>query len=77
MFGKPTAVMLLNKGCTITICHSKTKKLLDFTKKADVLISAVGKPKLVTANMVKKGAVVIDVGISRLDEWQLSGRCRF
>jgi methylenetetrahydrofolate dehydrogenase (NADP+)/methenyltetrahydrofolate cyclohydrolase len=75
--GKPIAVMLLNRGCTVTICHSKTKELSDFTTRADILISAVGKPKLVKADMVKKGAVVIDVGISRLDNGKLAGDVDF
>ncbi len=63
--GKPIAIMLLNEGCTVTICHSKTKKLGGHTKQADILVSAVGKPGLIKANMVKKGAIVIDVGIAR------------
>ncbi|MBI3036395.1 bifunctional methylenetetrahydrofolate dehydrogenase/methenyltetrahydrofolate cyclohydrolase FolD [Candidatus Woesearchaeota archaeon] len=65
--GKPTALLLLNRNATVTICHSKTADLPHYTKKADILIAAVGKPKLVTADMVKEGAVVIDVGINRID----------
>jgi methylenetetrahydrofolate dehydrogenase (NADP+)/methenyltetrahydrofolate cyclohydrolase len=65
--GKPTAMMLLEKNATVTICHSKTKNLSEHTKKADVLVAAVGKPKLITKEMVKEGAVVIDVGINRID----------
>lgn len=65
--GKPVAMMLLEKNATVTICHSRTKNLSEFTKKADVLVVAVGKPKLVTGGMVKPGAVVIDVGINRVD----------
>lgn len=65
--GKPTALLLLNRNATVTICHSKTADLPHYTKKADILIAAVGKPKLVTADMVKEGAVVIDVGINRVD----------
>lgn len=65
--GKPLAQCLLNKDATVTICHSKTKNIEEITKKADILISAIGKPKFVTANMVKEGAVVIDVGINRLE----------
>jgi methylenetetrahydrofolate dehydrogenase (NADP+)/methenyltetrahydrofolate cyclohydrolase len=75
--GKPTAVMLLNRGCTVTICHSKTKRLSDFTKLADILISAVGKPGLIKAHMVKKGAIVIDVGISRLKSGKIVGDVDF
>ena len=65
--GKPAAMMLLEKNATVTICHSKTKNLPEHTKKADILVVAVGKPKLVTKEMVKQGAVVIDVGINRVD----------
>jgi methylenetetrahydrofolate dehydrogenase (NADP+) / methenyltetrahydrofolate cyclohydrolase len=66
--GKPLAPMLINRDATVTVCHSKTPKLSDFTKRADILISAAGSPKLITASMVKKGAVVIDVGMTRTDE---------
>lgn len=66
--GKPLALALLNRNATVTIAHSKTKNLSEITKNADILISAVGKPNLITANMVKDNAVVIDVGISRVDE---------
>lgn len=65
--GKPLAIMLLNRGATVTICHSKTKNLSDMTKQADILIAAVGSPKMIKAEMVKKGAVVIDIGVSRVD----------
>ncbi len=65
--GKPTADLLLNAGATVTICHSKTKDLALHTRQADILVVAVGKPKLITIDMVKKGAVVIDVGITRID----------
>lgn len=65
--GKPLAQCLLNKDATVTICHSKTKNIEEITRNADILISAIGKPKFVTANMVKEGAVVIDVGINRLE----------
>ncbi len=65
--GKPVAVLLLERDATVTICHSKTKDLVEECKKADILISAVGKKGLVTKDMVKKDAVVIDVGITRLD----------
>lgn len=64
--GKPLAVMLLNRDATVTICHSKTKDLGACTKQADILAVAVGKPKLITATMVKPGAVVIDIGINEV-----------
>jgi methylenetetrahydrofolate dehydrogenase (NADP+)/methenyltetrahydrofolate cyclohydrolase len=65
--GKPLAQCLLNNDATVTICHSKTKNVEEITKNADILISAIGKPKFVKANMVKDGAVVIDVGINRIE----------
>ncbi len=65
--GKPVALMLLNRNATVTVCHSKTKNLEEHTKNADIIIAAVGKPKLITADMVKKGAGIIDVGISRIN----------
>ena len=66
--GKPISVMLLNRDATVTICHSKTKDLSALTSQADILIAAIGKPKMITGDMVKDGAVVIDVGINRTDE---------
>ena len=63
--GKPLAVMLLNRDATVMICHSKTKDLSSITAQADILIAAVGRPKMITASMVKKGAVVVDVGVNR------------
>lgn len=66
--GKPLAVMLLNRNATVTVCHSKTDDITKYTKMADILVAAVGKPKMVTADMVKEGAIVIDVGMSRTDE---------
>jgi len=66
--GKPTALMLLNRNATVTICHSSTKNLGEVTKQADILVVAVGKPNLVTADMVKEGAVVIDVGMNKVEE---------
>ena len=65
--GKPLSQCLLNEDATVTICHSKTKNIEEITKNADILISAIGKPKFVTADMIKEGAVVIDVGINRLE----------
>lgn len=65
--GKPAAMLLLNEHCTVTICHSRTQNLAEHTRRADILVAAIGKPNFVTADMVKPGAVVIDVGINRLD----------
>lgn len=65
--GKPMAMLLLNADCTVTVCHSKTRDLAEITKKADILVAAIGRPKFVTADMVKDGAIVIDVGINRVD----------
>lgn len=67
LVGKPIANLLLNKNATVTICHSKTKDVKKYTKSADIVVVAVGKPHFLTADMVKKGAVIIDVGISRVD----------
>ena len=71
--GKPLAQCLLNKNATVTICHSRTKNLGEITKQADILVAAIGKPKFVTADMVKEGAVVIDVGINRNEDGKLVG----
>ena len=65
--GKPMGMLLLHKNGTVTICHSRTKDLSEVCKNADILVAAVGRPKFVTADMVKEGAVVIDVGINRVD----------
>jgi methylenetetrahydrofolate dehydrogenase (NADP+)/methenyltetrahydrofolate cyclohydrolase len=64
--GKPMALLLINAGATVTVCHSRTRDLASHTRRADILVAAVGKPRFVTADMVKPGAVVIDVGINRL-----------
>ena len=65
--GKPMAMLLLQHNCTVTICHSHTKGLASETRRADLLVAAAGKPKLITADMVKEGAVVIDVGVNRTE----------
>lgn len=65
--GKPMAMLLLHKNGTVTVCHSKTQNLKEICSKADILVAAVGKAKFVTADMVKEGAVVIDVGMNRVD----------
>lgn len=65
--GKPMAMLLLQNNCTVTICHSRTVNLKEHTRRADILVSAVGRAGFITADMVKPGAVVIDVGINRVD----------
>lgn len=65
--GKPAAMLLLQEHCTVTICHSRTKNLAEHTRRADILVAAIGKANFVTADMVKPGAVVIDVGINRVN----------
>ena len=68
LVGKPMMNLLINANATVTLCHSKTVDLEKITKKADILVVAIGKPNFVTRNMVKKGAIVIDVGINRVDD---------
>ncbi len=75
--GKPMMQCLLSKNATVTVCHSKTKNLKEITKNADILISAIGKPNFVKEDMVKDGAIVIDVGISRLEDGSLCGDVDF
>lgn len=75
--GKPLLQCLLNKNATVTICHSKTKNIEEITREADILVAALGKPKFVKENMVKAGAVVIDVGINRNEEGKLVGDVDF
>ncbi len=75
--GKPLALLLLQKDATVTICHSKTQDLASLTRQADILVAAVGRPKLITADMVKRGACVIDVGISRTADGKLAGDVDF
>lgn len=65
--GKPMAMLLLQENCTVTVCHSRTVDLASHTRRADVLVAAVGRPNLITADMVKPGAIVVDVGINRVD----------
>lgn len=65
--GKPMALLLLQENATVTICHSRTENLAEYTRRADILVAAVGKPRFVTADMVKEGAAVLDVGINRVD----------
>ncbi|MEK7713417.1 MAG: bifunctional methylenetetrahydrofolate dehydrogenase/methenyltetrahydrofolate cyclohydrolase FolD [Deltaproteobacteria bacterium] len=75
--GKPIALMLLQKSATVTICHSKTKDLKAEVKRADIVVAAIGKPEFVTGDMLKEGAVVLDVGINRLESGKLVGDVDF
>lgn len=75
--GKPIAKLLLDKNCTVTIAHSRTKDLAAICRKADILIVAVGRPRMITADMVQQGAIVIDVGINRLEDGRLVGDVDF
>lgn len=75
--GKPMAMLLLHENGTVTICHSRTQNLTEVCKEADILVAAVGKPKFVTADMVKEGAVVIDVGMDRDENGKLCGDVDF
>lgn len=75
--GKPVSVLMLEKNTTVTICHSRTKNLKDITNKADIVISAMGRPKFVMSDFIKEGAVVIDVGTFRTEEGKLSGDVDF
>lgn len=77
MVGKPTAILLLKEHATVTICHSRTIDLGAVTSKADILVAAIGKAKMITGSMVKKGAVVIDVGTNRLSDGKLVGDVDF
>lgn len=75
--GKPMAMLLLNADATVTVCHSKTQNLKEQCLKADILVSAIGKPKFITADMIKDGAVVIDVGMNRDENGKLCGDVDF
>ncbi len=75
--GKPLIQCMLQKNATVTVCHSKTRNLEEFTRKADILIVAIGKQKFITENMVREGVVVIDIGINRNEEGKLVGDVDF
>ena len=75
--GKPMAMLLMHAGATVTICHSQTKDLKGHCLRADVLVAAIGRPKFITGDMVKPGAVVIDVGINRLESGKVVGDVKF
>lgn len=75
--GKPAALMLLERNATVTVCHSRTADLAAMTRQADILLCAIGKPRMITADMVKPGAAVIDIGINRLPDGKLCGDVDF
>ncbi|HWU85279.1 MAG TPA: bifunctional methylenetetrahydrofolate dehydrogenase/methenyltetrahydrofolate cyclohydrolase FolD [Rhodocyclaceae bacterium] len=75
--GKPMAMLLMAAGATVTVCHSQTRDLAFHTKRADILVAAVGRPKMITGDMIKPGAVVIDVGINRTEDGKLCGDVDF
>lgn len=75
--GKPVALMLLQRNATVTICHTKTKNLEEICRMADILIAAAGRPLMITGDMIKDGAVVVDVGINRLETGKLAGDVDF
>ena len=77
LFGKPMAQLLLQENCTVTTAHSRTQNLEEVCRQADILIAAVGRPKMVKGSWIKKGAIVIDVGINRLDTGKLCGDVNF
>ena len=77
LVGKPLAALMINNNATVTLCHSKTKDLREFTKKADIVVAAVGKAKLIKRDDLKKGAVVVDVGINRMEDGKLCGDVDF
>ncbi len=71
--GKPLAYLLTKENCTVTVCHSRTKDISAYTKNADILAVAIGKPGFITADMIKEGAVILDVGINRLEDGSICG----
>jgi methylenetetrahydrofolate dehydrogenase (NADP+)/methenyltetrahydrofolate cyclohydrolase len=75
--GKPVALMLLNRHATVTVCHTKTKHLSDVTRQAEILIAAAGRPEIIRADMVGDGAVIIDVGVNRMNDGSLVGDVAF
>lgn len=77
LVGKPLASLMINSHATVTLCHSRSKDLAKITKKADILVTAIGKPKLIGRNYVKRGTVVVDVGINRLTDGTLCGDVNF
>ncbi len=75
--GKPVGQLLLNENATVTYCHSRTENITEHTKKADILVVAVGRANFISADQIKEGAVVIDVGVNRLESGKLCGDVEF
>ncbi len=75
--GKPVALLLLQENATVTICHSRTASLAEITRQADILVAAIGKPQVIGKEHVKPGAIVIDVGVNRIETGKLVGDCKF
>ena len=75
--GKPMALLLLRENCTVTVCHSRTKDLGDVVREAEIVVCAIGRPRFITADMIRPGAAVIDVGINRLEDGSLCGDVDF
>jgi methylenetetrahydrofolate dehydrogenase (NADP+)/methenyltetrahydrofolate cyclohydrolase len=75
--GKPMAIMLLNRGATVSVCHIDTKDVSSYSKKSDIVLVAVGKINLLKADMVKEGAVVVDIGINKNDDGKICGDSDF
>ena len=75
--GKPAALLMLQENATVTVCHSRTKNLTEEVKRADIVIAAIGKANFITADMIKEGAVVVDVGINRLESGKVTGDVDF
>ncbi len=75
--GKPAALLMLRENATVTVCHSRTKNLRELVSQGDIVIAAIGKPNFITADMIKDGAVVVDVGINRLENGKITGDVKF
>ena len=75
--GKPQAMLMLKENATVTVCHSKTRNLSEITRTADIIVAALGRAKFVKADMVKEGAIVVDVGINRMSDGKLCGDVDF
>ena len=75
--GKPAALLMLQENATVTVCHSRTKNLAEEVSRADIVIAAIGKASFITADMIKEGAVVVDVGINRLENGKVTGDVDF
>ena len=75
--GKPAALLLLHRHATVTLCHSKTRDLADVCREADILVVAIGKARFITADMVREGAVVVDVGVNRIEDGSFVGDVEF